>query len=89
MVYWRRYGKIFSKLKLATQALEIESKSESWLRQIIKNPCVGGSIPPRATKNLNSPLVGLFSFGLADEVPLVRITSPLKLTNEINQGYSL
>jgi hypothetical protein len=22
-----------------------------------------GSIPPRATKNLNSPLVGLFSFG--------------------------
>jgi hypothetical protein len=54
-----------------------------------ENPCVGGSIPPRATKNLNSPLVGLFSFGLADEVPLVRITSPLKLTNEINQGYSL
>ena len=47
------------------------------------------AIPPRATKNLNSPLVGLFSFGLADEVPLVRITSPLKLTNEINQGYSL
>jgi hypothetical protein len=28
-----------------------------------ENPCVGGSIPPRATKNLNSPLVGLFSFG--------------------------
>ena len=29
----------------------------------VENPCVGGSIPPRATKNLNSPLVGLFSFG--------------------------
>ena len=30
--------------------------------QRIENPCVGGSIPPRATKNLYSPLVGLFSF---------------------------
>jgi len=28
----------------------------------VENPCVGGSIPPRATKNLNSPLIGLFSF---------------------------
>ena len=27
-----------------------------------RNPCVGGLIPPRATKKLNSPLVGLFSF---------------------------
>ena len=34
------------------------------VEQRIENPCVGGSIPPRATKNLNSPLVGLFSFGL-------------------------
>ena len=25
----------------------------------LKNPCVGGSIPPWATTNLNSPLVGL------------------------------
>ena len=58
-------------------------------RRIFENPCVGGSIPPRATKNLNSPLIGLFLFGLADEVPLARITSPLKLTNEIYQGYSL
>ncbi len=32
------------------------------VEQRIENPCVGGSIPPRATKNLNSPLVGLFSF---------------------------
>ena len=53
-----------------------------------ENPCVGGSIPPRATKNHNSPLVGLFSFGLADKIPLARITRLLKLTNEINQGYS-
>ena len=29
----------------------------------VVNSCVGGSISPRATKNLNSPLVGLFSFG--------------------------
>jgi hypothetical protein len=35
------------------------------------------------------PPSGGFLFGLADEVPLVRITSPLKLTNEINQGYPL
>ena len=33
------------------------------VEQRIENPCVGGSIPPRATKNLSSPLVGLFSFG--------------------------
>ena len=32
------------------------------VEQRIENPCVGGSIPPRATKNHNSPLVGLFSF---------------------------
>ena len=32
------------------------------VEQRIENPCVGGSIPPRATKNLNSPLVGLFLF---------------------------
>ena len=32
------------------------------VEQRIENPCVGGSIPPRATKNLNSPLVGLISF---------------------------
>ena len=36
------------------------------VEQRIENPCVGGSIPPRATKNLNSPLAGLFSlYGLA------------------------
>jgi hypothetical protein len=28
----------------------------------IENTCVGGLIPPWATKNRNSPLVGLFSF---------------------------
>ena len=32
------------------------------VEQRIENPCVGGSIPPRATKNHNSSLVGLFSF---------------------------
>ena len=32
------------------------------VEQRIENPCVGGSIPPRATKNLNSPLVGLFFY---------------------------
>jgi len=43
-----------------TQAFEINAKAV--YRRIFENPCVGGSIPPRATKNLNSPLVGLFSF---------------------------
>jgi hypothetical protein len=28
----------------------------------VENPCVGGSIPPRATKIHYSPLVGLFFF---------------------------
>ncbi|MBT8558545.1 hypothetical protein G6712_06135 [Polynucleobacter paneuropaeus] len=38
----------------------------------VENPCVGGSIPPRATKNLNSPIVGLFSFmGWQGWAPLV------------------
>ena len=35
------------------------------MEQGIENPCVGGSIPPRATKNLNNPLVGLFSFSMS------------------------
>jgi len=43
-----------------TQAFEIQAKAV--YRRIFENPCVGGSIPPRATKNLNSPLVRLFSF---------------------------
>jgi len=63
------------------QAHEIKAKAV--YRRIFENPCVGGSIPPRATKNLNSPLVGLFSFGLTDKIPLARITRLLKLTNEI------
>jgi len=49
------------KSTLVTQALEIKAKAV--YRRIFENPCVGGSIPPRATKKLNSPLVGLFSFG--------------------------
>jgi hypothetical protein len=43
------------------------------------------SIPPRATKNLNSPLVGLFSFGLD---PLVS-DAPIKncpLKGQINNA---
>jgi len=46
------------KYQLVTQALEIKVKAV--YRRIFENPCVGGSIPPRATKNLNSLLVGLF-----------------------------
>jgi uncharacterized protein (DUF1919 family) len=52
--------KLPRKFWLVNQAFEIVS--EGWLRRITENPCVGGSIPPRATKKQNSPLVGLFSF---------------------------
>jgi len=40
--------------------------SEIGLAERVENPCVGGSIPPRATKNLNSPLVGLFLLEVVD-----------------------
>ena len=70
---------------MAAQSLEIKEKAV--YQRIFENSCVGGSILSRATKNLNSPLVGLFYFGRADEVPLARMTGLLKLTNEINQGY--
>ena len=30
---------------------------DGWKMQKIENPCVGGSIPPRATKNPNSRLL--------------------------------
>ena len=43
-------------------------KSEIGLAERVENPCVGGSIPPRATKNLNSPLVGLFLLEAVDGV---------------------
>jgi len=52
-------AQFLDKSRLVTQALEIKAKAV--YRRIFENPCVGGSIPPRATKNLNSPLVGLFS----------------------------
>ncbi|OWS69946.1 hypothetical protein CBI31_06330 [Polynucleobacter campilacus] len=42
-------AQFFDKLKLVTQAFEIKAKAV--YRRIFENPCVGGSIPPRATKN--------------------------------------
>ncbi len=51
-------AQFLDKSRLVTQALEIKAKAV--YRRIFENPCVGGSIPPRATKNLNSPLAGLF-----------------------------
>jgi hypothetical protein len=45
--------KLPRKFWLVNQAFEIES--EGWLRRIIENPCVGGSIPPRATKKQKMP----------------------------------
>ena len=43
-------AQFFDKLKLVAQALEIKAKAV--YRRIFENPCVGGSIPPRATKIL-------------------------------------
>ena len=48
------------------------------VEQRIENPCVGGSIPPRATKNLNSPLVGLFSFKAWQGWPPLDSDTPIK-----------
>ena len=50
----------FDKLKLAAQALEIKAKAV--YRRIFENPCVGGSIPPRATKKHQNHLRVVFSF---------------------------
>jgi hypothetical protein len=41
-------AQFFDKSRLVNQALEIKAKAG--YRRIFENPCVGGSIPPRATK---------------------------------------
>ncbi len=45
----RKDAQFLDKSRLATQALEINAKAVN--RRMLENPCVGGSIPPRATKN--------------------------------------
>jgi hypothetical protein len=45
-------AQFLDKSRLVTQALEIKAKAV--YRRIFENPCVGGSIPPRATKKLCS-----------------------------------
>ena len=45
----RKDAQFFDKSRLLTQALEIKAKAV--YRRMLENPCVGGSIPPRATKN--------------------------------------
>ena len=46
----RLLGYFLDKSRLVTQALEIKAKAV--YRRIIENPCVGGSIPPRATTEI-------------------------------------
>jgi len=58
--------KLPRKFWLVNQAFEIES--EGWLRRIIENPCVGGSIPPRATKKHQNHLRVVFLLGLGYSV---------------------
>jgi len=41
-------AQFLDKSRLVTQAIEIKAKAV--YRKIFENPCVGGSIPPRATK---------------------------------------
>jgi hypothetical protein len=52
----------FSKPKNSSAIIPTLGLVAQSVEQRIENPCVGGSIPPRATKNYDSPLVGLFSF---------------------------
>ena len=51
-------AQFFDKLRLVTQALEIKAKAV--YRRIFENPCVGGSIPPRATKKHQNHLRVVF-----------------------------
>jgi len=51
----------FDKLKLVAQAVEIKAKAV--YRRIFENPCVGGSIPPWATKKHLNHLRVIFLFG--------------------------
>jgi len=44
----RKDAQFLDKSRLVTQALEMLAKAV--YRRIFENPCVGGSIPPRATK---------------------------------------
>jgi len=44
---------------LVAQAFEIKAKAV--YRRIFENPCVGGSIPPRATKKYHNHLRVVFS----------------------------
>jgi len=57
------FARFLDKSKLVTQALEVETKAV--YRRIFENPCVGGSIPPRATKKHQNHLRVVFSFGLS------------------------
>ena len=54
-------AQFLDKSRLVTQALEIKAKAV--YRRIFENPCVGGSIPPRATKKYQNHLRVVFSFG--------------------------
>jgi len=44
----RKDAQFLDKLRLVAQTLEIKAKAV--YRRMFENPCVGGSIPPRATK---------------------------------------
>ena len=56
----RKDAQFLDKSRLVTQAVEIKAKTV--YRRIFENPCVGGSIPPRATKNSQHHLRAVFSF---------------------------
>ena len=64
----RKDAQFLDKSRLVTQALEILAKAV--YRRIFENPCVGGSIPPRATKKHQNHLRVVFSFPLFINCPL-------------------
>ncbi len=56
-------AQFLDQLNLVTQALEIKAKAVH--RTIFENPCVGGSIPPRATKKHQNHLRVVFYLGFS------------------------
>jgi len=53
-------AQFLDKSKLVTQALGIKAKAV--YRRMFENPCVGGSIPPRATKKHQNHLRVVFYY---------------------------
>ena len=76
-------AQFLDKSRLVTQALEIEAKAV--YRRIFENPCVGGSIPPRATKKHRSVPDTWFTYGTEHMVYTFYRSDP-KVVNFFNKS---